>query len=217
MKPILIVMHARKIPAVLQAIRALEIPKAWFKGFTEVQLQEEIPRFIRSTDYTHYSIIGDDALPTREALRLVLEAARSKEVVTGWSNMAPDVPVASVAPGEEPGPWSSLAFGLPTPVAASLKRLLRAGIPPFPQARMALLRHSFPTMAALRSLPPIFRVSNVSWTLTTMPRRLWLAHGFRKPPFLGGSDGFESKALRHAGIEAWCVRDAFVYHLHSME
>ena len=66
------VMNARDIPECILAIRALPIDKAFFRGFTEIQLEPEIARFVASTDYDRYILLSDDTIPTEFALRNLL-------------------------------------------------------------------------------------------------------------------------------------------------
>ncbi|MDE2022145.1 MAG: hypothetical protein KGI71_04545 [Patescibacteria group bacterium] len=219
MKAVLMVMHARSIPSVLAAIASLKIPKVWFKGFTETQLATEIPRFIGSTRFDRYVLFGDDSIPTQAALDKILVASERLEAVTGWANLSPSVPLATVSLVPNP-PWHRITKSLPAFVGHGVRVLKDRGVPPLAQVHGGVVRLTFPPIETIRRQPPIFRTYFVSWSLTSLSRRLWLEHPFRYPVGLGssyGSDVAMSDDLNDAEVKMWCCRDAFVYHLHSKQ
>ena len=88
--PCLLVMQPRNIqPALKSYKKSFDIPMVFFKAFTEPQVTLQLNKYIKEHDYTHYIIIGDDAIVTRQAAETVLQYTKNKkcDVFTGWMNM----------------------------------------------------------------------------------------------------------------------------------
>ena len=87
-RPVLLQMQPRDIPEAIKSIKDnINIPKVWFKAFTEPQVCDEINKFVARTNYSHYIINADDVVLTKEAVDCVLENAPNYDVFTGWVNM----------------------------------------------------------------------------------------------------------------------------------
>ena len=82
------IMQPREIQECLDSLRALRIPKVWFRGFTESGLEPVIQEFIADHAYfTHFVIVSDDGIVTPGALDAVLKLAVHRPVVSGYCNL----------------------------------------------------------------------------------------------------------------------------------
>lgn len=86
-EPLLIAMNPRHIDICVEAIEALPISQLWLERYTEHEISALLPSLIAECDYDPIGIISDDALPTPEALRLVLQHYKPGEVVTAYCNL----------------------------------------------------------------------------------------------------------------------------------
>lgn len=85
---LLLILNPRRLEPCLTALGALEIDKAWFTGYTEQQLVEEVATVVEETNYEHYIMVSDDVAPSQYALDAVREQlAMGRPVVTGYSNL----------------------------------------------------------------------------------------------------------------------------------
>jgi hypothetical protein len=220
MKNVLMVMHARQIPICIEAIRNLQIPKVWFKGFTEAQLIPEINGFIRSTDYDNYFIISDDGVPMQEALELIENALIDHEVVMGWSEIYPKSWHSNVRTKPLVG-WYNFAQRLRLWL---VKWGQQVGLQPLINW---VGGHSNPfvllgePISKVKKQSPLFKTYFNGWSLTGMSRRMWLRYPFSLVSEIGGqrvfgSDYSVSSRMNRDGVEMWCARDAHIAHLHSM-
>lgn len=87
MNPALLILNPREIPECIEALNALDIPKCWISYMNEPEAARAANRAIRDTAFSHYVLISDDAVPTQEALDLVLDQASYYPVVTGYCNL----------------------------------------------------------------------------------------------------------------------------------
>ena len=88
MNPVLMIMQPRIIPPAITSMREnWNLPRVWFKAFTEPQVVNEMNRFVRESDYSHYIVISDDAICYKRAFDNVLANAPKYDVFTGWCNM----------------------------------------------------------------------------------------------------------------------------------
>ena len=55
MNPVLMIMQPRIIPPAITSMREnWNLPRVWFKAFTEPQVVHEMNMFVRQTNYSHY-------------------------------------------------------------------------------------------------------------------------------------------------------------------
>jgi hypothetical protein len=84
----------------MDAIAALDIPKAWLIAFWERELEPVIDEIVEQGKHSHYLLLADDTIPTQEALDLVLDALDlvldaledGRPVVTGYVNLDATAP-----------------------------------------------------------------------------------------------------------------------------
>lgn len=219
MKSCLMVMNARAIPECILSLKALKIDKAWFRGFTEAQLEEQITAFVKTTDYDRYILVSDDVIATQQALDNLLSLQGAGPVVTGWCNIFPGQILANLVlkpiANEQGSAYYRVRQILPKWLVKPLKQLYAVGLIKAPVDAM-LYRH-FPIEDEIWALPPLFRTYFVGWAMTSITREFWLKYGFHysTEKFTGGhgSDARMSSDLDKDGVKMLCARDSFIYHL----
>jgi len=222
LRSVLMVMNARDIPECLLSLRALKIDKVWFRAFTEKQLEAEITRFVRSSDYERYILVSDDVIATQQALDNLLSLQGAGPVVTGWCNIFPGQTLANLVlkplSKESSSFYYQLRERMPMSWVKALKRLYASGLIKVP-TNLLLYRH-FPKEDEIWAMPPLFRTYFVGWAMTSIARDFWLRYGFHysSDHFTGGhgSDARMSSDLEKDGVKMLCARDSFVYHLATM-
>ena len=88
--PVLMIMQPRHIDESINSLKQnIDIPKVWFRAYTEPQVVEQMNKFIRETTYSHYIVMGDDGVVSKKAADTILKYGEMKEydVFTGWMNM----------------------------------------------------------------------------------------------------------------------------------
>lgn len=179
-------MQPREIPECVASLQALRIPKAWFRGFTESELEPVIAQFVADHAYfSHFVICSDDSIVTPGALEAVLERAMFRPVVSGFCNLDMGEHMQIVNLRKPPlAPYGSTDL-------ASLYRLGEA----YGQVEV-------PT-------------SFVGFSLTCMTRELWQRFPFQAmsgPPG-NSSDWSLSSRLWDAGVPMVGAGNAFQLHV----
>lgn len=202
MRDCLLIMHAREIPSCVESLRKLKIPKIWFRGFNMKQLETEIPRAIRETDFDNYIIISDDTTPEQQALDYVRNTLEAHEAAAGFSNMNPNSKNVNVSLSPLRGSF---------PGAASV---------------------TYAMLDQVLKQETLFRVYFAGFSFVGLRRYLWERFPYRSYQWAGGpagrmvgqtglwywgSDYNECWRLQKARIPITCHRLAFVYHLASVE
>tara|TARA_B100000029_G_C17410993_1_gene900746 strand:- start:183 stop:935 length:753 start_codon:yes stop_codon:yes gene_type:complete len=87
-KPVLMQMQPRMMVAPIESVKQnVNIPRVWFRAFTEPQVCDQMNKFVQNSDYTHYLISSDDLIVWKRAIDNVLMNAPNYDVYTGWLNM----------------------------------------------------------------------------------------------------------------------------------
>ena len=208
-RDILLIMNAREIPQCISGFQSLKIDKAWFRGFTEQQLEAPIAKFVEETDYDNYLLASDDLVPTQPPLDVVRKGLERHPIFTGYCNISPTIYRGTVRFRPIHG---NQAFYVVTHMLRQLYPLTQA-----------MRFNSFAQLSAILAKRGEFRTYFMGNVYTGMRRDLWLRFPFRvyhppwnKSPTYGfGSDMELSMRLIKAGIPMMCHSDAFVYHLAS--
>lgn len=188
-RPLLMILHPRRIEEAVDALEALNIDKVWLERFSEDELCQIIPQVIADCDHDPIGIISDDTTPQQWALDAVLDAYQPGAVYTGYCNL------------DEMGNWDI--------VNLCVNPLPHAGPPEIGD-------YSHPTFQTLDEYPQdLFRSYFAGFSLTFMSRALWERFPFRCYPggFGWGSDYNLSWRLQEAGIAIWAVREGYHQHL----
>ena len=68
--PVLMIMQPRHLDESINSLKQnIDIPKAWFRAYTEPQVVAQMNKFIRETNFSHYIVMGDDGVVSRESGR----------------------------------------------------------------------------------------------------------------------------------------------------
>src|SRR2546427_5432634 len=174
------IMHAREIPECLLSLKALDIDKVWFRGYTEKQLEGKITEFVEATSYDRYILVSDDVIVTQQALDNLLELQDSGPVVTGWCNIFPGETLANLelAPitKDRGSAYFKIRDHLPRGLVPFVKTLYHYS-PLKQMINWALYAH-FPVEDEIWAQKPLFRTYFVGWALTSITRDYWLKYGF---------------------------------------
>lgn len=196
MNPVLMIMQPRIIPPAITSIREnWNKPRVWFKAFTEPQVVNEMNRFVRESDYSHYIVISDDAICYKRAFDNVLANAPKYDVFTGWCNME--------MYGDKLSPHSNVSFhALPLiDENASLVRPLYDDYPPWASVDEVLSKEGN------------FQTAIASFATSCFTRDILLKYPLGVWENGKASDHYISYRLQKDRIPIWTSRDVFVRHL----
>jgi len=195
--PCLLVMQPRNIrPAIESYKKSFDIPMVFFKAFTEPQVTLQLNKYIREHDYTHYIIIGDDAIVTRQAADTVLYYTENEEyeVFTGWMNMHIN---------------KDGTFSKESTVNHNIVKCLDLNDGPTREEYGEWI-----TMEKMRSLEPCpIRTTYANFALTGMSKEMWERFPISCWPRGNSSDHHLSLRLQDEGIKVWTHPNAFIRHL----
>ena len=89
-KEILMILQPRAIPEAIESLNTLDIEKVWFRGYTEVELENHLNEFIQTTDYDYYWIIADDVVVDEKPIELLRPLLHEGKVVSGYCLLGED-------------------------------------------------------------------------------------------------------------------------------
>lgn len=184
MSTLLIIMNPRLIPDCIEALDALDVDKVWATCFTETELESVIPGIIESTNYSRYSIISDDTIPTQAAFDTVLDIHNDhpNSVACGWVN------IDSV---------SNLSTYHPQQLAGSMP---------------SIDAYRFETIDTARRMNGIQRTYFHAMVFATMNKELWQRYPFKS--FQGhASDLHQCVRLQRDNIPIFTSRECYVHHV----
>ena len=196
MNPVLMIMQPRIIPPAITSIREnWNKPRVWFKAFTEPRVVNEMNRFVRESDYSHYIVISDDAICYKRAFDNVLANAPKYDVFTGWCNME--------MYGDKISSHSNVSFhALPLiDENASLVRPLYDDYPPWAPVDEVLSKEGN------------FQTAIASFATSCFTRDILFKYPLGVWENGKASDHYISYKLQKDRIPIWTSRDVFVRHL----
>ena len=196
MNPVLMIMQPRIIPPAITSMREnWNLPRVWFKAFTEPQVVHEMNMFVRQTNFSHYVIMSDDAISYKRAIDTVLDNAPKYDVFTGWCNME--------MYGDKISDHSNVSFtALPLiDEAASFARPLHDDYPPWASVDELLSREGN------------FQTAIASFATSCFTRDILLKYRLGGWDNGNASDHHISYRLQKDKVPIWTNRDAFVRHL----
>lgn len=193
------IMNPREIPEVINSINQIKIPKVWFKGYNSLEIGIQMNKFVAETNYDNYIITSDDLILYPDAFEIINSMDMNKyPVVTGYCNMF----------------VGSNYCGL-----CSTPLTLKNGMFPVQED------YNLMTFDEVNAMPQdIFETYFVGFSLTKIPRKLWLEFPFMKYVVYNGpeekrqfkgvsSDHFISYRLTQAGIKMYTHKNTFCKHL----
>ena len=196
MNPVLMIMQPRIIPPAITSMREnWNLPRVWFKAFTEPQVVHEMNMFVRQTNFSHYVIMSDDANSSKRAIDNVLANAPKYDVFTGWCNME--------MYGDKISSPSNVSFhALPLiDENASLVRPLYDDYPPWASVDEVLSKEGN------------FQTAIASFATSCFTRDILLKYPLGVWENGKASDHHISYRLQKDRIPIWTSRDVFVRHL----
>ena len=196
MNPVLMIMQPRIIPPAITSMREnWNLPRVWFKAFTEPQVVHEMNMFVRQTNYSHYVIMSDDAISYKRAIDTVLDNTPKYDVFTGWCNME--------MYGDKISDHSNVSFhALPLiDEAASFARPLHDDYPPWASVDEVLSREGN------------FQTAIASFATSCFTRDILLKYPLGVWDNGNASDHHISYRLQKDKVPIWTNRNAFVRHL----
>ena len=196
--PVLMIMQPRQIDESINSLKYnIDIPKVWFRAFTEPQVLAEMNKFIKKTKFSHYIVMGDDGVVSKKAADTILKYGEMKEydVFTGWMNM-------------------HINFN----GDYSLESTICLGWIPEWKDFEGPLRDEYPewqSMSWVKTLPPdqVIRTAMANFAMSIAERELFLKFPLRTHRNNRASDHHWSYRLQRAGVKVYTHPDAFVKHL----
>ena len=196
--PVLMIMQPRHIDESINSLKHnIDIPKVWFRAYTEPQVVWQMNKFIRETKFSHYIVMGDDGVVSKKAADTILKYGEMKEydVFTGWMNM-------HIEPNGNFSRESTICLGW---------------IPEWKSAE-GPDREEYPEwqpMSWVSTLPPdqVIRTAMANFAMTIAERELFLKFPLHTHRNNRASDHHLSYRLQRAGVKVYTHPDAFVKHL----
>ena len=116
--PVLMIMQPRHIDVSLNSLKEnIDIPKVWFRAYTEPQVMTQMNQYVRETNFSHYIVMSDDGVVSKKAAETILKYGEKVkyDVFTGWMNMHLEVDgsfskISTVCQGRFP-PLTNKAVG----------------------------------------------------------------------------------------------------------
>ena len=212
----LMIMNARAIPECISSFKSLKgIDKAWFRGFTELQLENEISKFISLTNYDYYVINSDDTIVTQENISLIKNNANPNCMVSGWVKMSMSSGRASIQLKDTRLRYLMFivawTYGKFCP--NNIKRLL-----------LNFAKDTTVIKASdVEKLPDVFRVYFHGMAFGCMSREMWIKYPFRvyhsRLSWVekSGSDINICERLNRNNIPMYVIKKCYIVHLRSMQ
>ena len=81
------IMQPRDIPKAIDSLKAIDIDKVWFRGYTERELCTVLNKFIEDTDYDFYWLISDDVIVDAKVWPILRGMVGTYDCVSGYCNL----------------------------------------------------------------------------------------------------------------------------------
>ena len=196
--PVLMIMQPRHIDESINSLKQnIDIPKVWFRAYTEPQVVARMNLYIKETNFSHYIVMGDDGVVSKKAADTILKYGEMKEydVFTGWMNM-------HIEPNGNFSRESTICLGW---------------IPEWKSAE-GPDREEYPEwqpMSWVANLPQdkVIRIAMANFAMTIAERELFLRFPLQTHRNDRASDHHWSYKLQRAGVKVYTHPDAFVKHL----
>jgi hypothetical protein len=183
-RDVLIVLNARRIPEVLEAIEELDIDRLWVRNLWMHEIEarwDEVEEAF--SEYAWAWIMCDDVVVSQDALNAVRElAGEGFPVVTGYCNLDAVDPRVM---------------------------LTRSRLGP----RSEVGAYDFYSLREVKEGPRVLPTTFVNYCLTGMSVEMWREYPLRNESEGNAADFNLSRRLVEDGIVAVAHRDAFCWHL----
>ena len=194
--PVLMIMQPRQIDEAINSLKEnLDIPKVWFRGYTEPQVVAQMNKYVRETNFSHYIVMSDDGIVSKQAGDTILKYGEKTEnnVFTGWMNMHLN----------DDGSYSNIST-----VYQGVLAIFDPGIGPE--------REDYPPPKPMQwvvNQEGFIQTAVANFAMSIAPREIFLNHPIKTWPNGRASDHYWSLQLQFAGIKIWTHSDAFIKHL----
>ena len=195
--PVLMIMQPRHIDEAINSLKEnIDIPKAWFRAYTESQVMAQMNKFIKETNFSHYIVMSDDGIVSREAADTILKYGEmlDYEVFTGWMNMHIEAD-------------GNLSY-ISTVSQGKLSEILEIENGP--------LREEYPPwlpMKWVKEQEGVIRITMANFAMSIAERDLFLKFPLMTHPNNCSSDHHWSFRLQEAGVKVWTHPNAYIKHL----
>lgn len=196
MNNVIMIMNARNLSAFRDCMNKLTIPKVWFKGFREFELNIEINKFIQETNFDNYYIVSDDLVIQPDDFELLQEKLKTYPIVTGWGVW------------RQNSDWTTI---YQQPKIHTYNQ--GSNLPLFKKHYDIVKTHEVET------LPDEFETSFTGWFYTGARREVWLKYPYQTMSISeyqpgASTDAHWSKRLLVDGkYKQMCFKQARVLHL----
>jgi len=195
--PVLMIMQPRQIDESLNSLKQnIDIPKVWFKAYTERQVMARMNEYIKETNFSHYIVMSDDGVVSKKAADTILKYGEMTEydVFTGWMNM-------HIEPDGKLSYISTVCQGRLPMVMDVLKGPVREEYPPWLPIEWVMDQTG------------VIQTSIANFAMSIAPREVFLKHPLQTWDNGKSSDHFWSVLLEQDGLKVWTHPDAFIKHL----
>ena len=195
--PVLMIMQPRRIDEAINSLKEnIDIPKVWFRAYTEPQVMAQMNKFIKETNFSHYIVMSDDGVVSKQAADTILKYAEMDEyeVFTGWMNM-------HIEPDGNFSYISTVSQGYLPEILENEKGPERNEYPPWLPVEW------------VRDQEGMIRTKMANFAMSVAKREIFLELPLMTWPNGKSSDHNWSTRLQMRGIRVWTHRDAFIKHL----
>jgi len=195
--PVLMIMQPRHIYESINSLKEnIDIPKVWFRAYTEPQVVVQMNKYVRETNFSHYIVMGDDGVVSKEAADAILKYGEKVkyDVFTGWMNMHL----------EEDGSFSKIST------------VCQGSFPPLTNKAVGPGREGYPpwkTVKWVESQEGFIQTAVANFAMSIARREMFLKFPLQTYPNSCSSDHHWSYRLQRAGIKVWTHPEAFIKHL----
>jgi hypothetical protein len=194
--PVLMIMQPREIDEAISSLKQnIDIPKVWFRAYTEPQVVEEMNKFIKKTEFSHYIVMSDDGVVSKRAADTILKYGEMKEydVFTGWMNM-------HIESDGSLSPISTVSQGM-------LPKILDDNGP---------IRKEYPPWIPMKWVEKqegVIQITMANFAMSIAERDIFLKFPLLTHPNGCSSDHHWSYRLQQARLKVWTHPKAFIKHL----
>ena len=195
--PVLMIMQPRHIDEAINSLKEnIDIPKVWFRAYSERQVMARMNQYINETNFSHYIVMSDDGVVSKEAADTILKYGEKVEydVFTGWMNM-------HIEPDGSFSKISTVSQGY---------------LPQILEYEKGPLRHEYPPWLPVewvRNQEGMIRTKMANFAMSVAKREIFLEYPLTTWPNGRSSDHHWSFRLQESGVAVWTHPDAFIKHL----
>ena len=195
--PVLMIMQPRRIDEAINSLKEnIDIPKVWFRAYTEPQVMAQMNQYIKETNYSHYIVMSDDGVVSKQAADIILKYGEMTEydVFTGWMNMHI----------ERDGTFSYIST------------VSQGRLPEILENEKGPSREEYPAwlpMKWVENQVGVIRTRMANFAMSIAHREIFLKYPLMTWPNGRASDHLWSFQLQEDGLKVWTHPDAFIKHL----